>query len=56
MIVSEAEEVGIGMMNESWQEPGGAEISCTGLHHLISRQPMAVVNSKADVWTRTAQF
>jgi hypothetical protein len=44
------------MMNESWQEPGGAEISCAGPDHSISRQPMAVANGKADVWTRTAQF
>jgi hypothetical protein len=37
-------------------EPGGAEISCAGPDHLISRQPTAVANSKVDVWTRTAQF
>jgi hypothetical protein len=44
------------MINESWQEPGGAEISYAGPDHLISGQPMAVANGKVDVWTRTAQF
>jgi hypothetical protein len=44
------------MMNESWQEPGGAEISCVGPGHSILGQPIAVANGKADVWTRTAQF
>ena len=37
------------MMNESWQEPEGAEISCAGPDHLISGQLTAIVNSKADV-------
>jgi hypothetical protein len=44
------------MMNESWQEPGGAEISCAGPDRLISGQPTAVANGKADMWTSTAQF
>lgn len=39
------------MMNESWQEPGGAEISCAGPDGLILGQPTAVANGKADVWT-----
>jgi hypothetical protein len=40
------------MMNKSWQDPGGAEISCAGPDHLISGQPTAVANGKVDVWTR----
>ncbi len=39
------------MMNESWQEPGGAEISCGG-----PGQHTAIASGKADVWTRPAQF
>jgi len=34
------------MMNDSPQEPRGAEISCAGPDSLISRQPMAVANGK----------
>ncbi|PVH67637.1 hypothetical protein DL98DRAFT_639498 [Cadophora sp. DSE1049] len=33
-------------MNESWQESGGAKISCAGPDHLISGQPTAVANGK----------
>jgi hypothetical protein len=44
------------MMNESWQEPGGAEISCAGPDRLISGQHTAVVSGKVDVWTSPVQF
>jgi hypothetical protein len=37
------------MMNDSWQEPGGAEVSCAGPDHLISGEPTAVASGKADV-------
>jgi hypothetical protein len=37
------------MMNESWQEPGGAEISCAGPDRLISGQHTAVASGKVDV-------
>src|SRR3979411_1419414 len=43
-------------MNKSSHGPGGAESSCAGPDHLISGQPTAVANGKADAWTRTAQF
>jgi hypothetical protein len=43
------------IINESWQGPGGAEISCAGPDHLISGQPTAVVSGKANVWTRPVQ-
>ena len=38
-------------MNESLQEPRGAEISCTRPDYLISVQYIAVVSSKDGLWT-----